>query len=215
MVNKLIIDFTQNTSDLCILGATHATDKSPYSKGSASGHCHAYTGVYDLLFGPRRYQHLTVGEIGIEWNSSMKMWRDYFPNANLIGWEFYPSKIENALKDELLFTKYYSMDVTSVESIQRGFSAHGRTLDVLIEDSTHQFEDQVRVMSIAHTWLNPGGYLVIEDIFKSRSEKDYADALIPYSQYYDSVFFVEPQHSLQYSGDWQNDKLLIMRRGNL
>ncbi len=212
MINKLVIDSTHARTELCNIGAAAGTDKSPFSENTPSGHRHAYTAVYDLLFGQIRNELITVGEIGIERNQSMHMWRAYFSNAFLLGWEYDEQKIERARGAELFRTEYHFMDVRSVDSIVRGFEAGGRLLDVLIEDSSHEFDDQVRVLSVAHRFLNPGAYLVIEDVYKRNSEAAYEEALSSVSKHYSSMFFVEPLHPLQYSGDAQSDKLLVLRR---
>ncbi len=213
MINKLIIDSTHARTELCELGAKYPTDKSPYSSGSASGHRHAYTAVYDLLFCHLRDQFVNLGEIGIERNNSMKAWREYFPTAYLVGWEYDREKINKAVADDLMLTAYHFMDVRSIDSILEGFYAAGRDYHILIDDSTHQFEDQIRILSVAHQFVKPGGYFIIEDVFKNRDPETYEIALAPYRHHYRSAFFVETAHAEQYSGDWQNDKLLVLCRG--
>lgn len=213
MINKYIIDCSHTRTDLCGIGAAAGTDKSPFSQSTPSGHRHAYTAIYDLLFSPFRGDLINFGEIGIERNDSMRMWRAYFPHAHLVGWEYEQAKIEKAESEDLPFVYYLHMDVTSESSIREGFQKAARQFKVLIEDSTHRFEDQLRVVSLAHEVLLPGGYLVIEDVFKNRAEADYEAAIAPYRHYYSSVFFIEPLHAEQFSGDWNNDKLLVLCRG--
>lgn len=213
--NKLIIDSSESKTDLCELGVKFPTDKSPYNVGSSSGHRHPYTAVYDLLFSPLRYKEINFGEIGIEYNKSMICWRNYFTKAKLWGWEFYDEKIENALKDNLHDTTYLSMNVTSEESIKNGFQNAGVKFDIIIDDSTHVFEDQIRISKIVHEYIKPGGYFVIEDIFRNRSEIDYSQLIGEYSKYYHSITFIDTEHKNKMSADWDNDKLLVMVRNDL
>lgn len=213
--NKLTIDSTNSRTDLCNLGVEYPTDKSPYSVGSSSGHRHPYTAVYDLLFGPLRYKDINFGEIGIEYNKSMICWRNYFTKANLWGWEYYQEKINSALKDSLSDTTYINMDVTSEESIRSGFEQSGVKFDVIIDDSTHVFEHQISIAKIVHEYLKPGGYFIIEDIFRNRWEDDYNQQIGDYSKYYNSITFIDTEHSNKMSGNWDNDKLLVMVRNEL
>jgi SAM-dependent methyltransferase len=212
MINKLVVDSSFSRTPLCDLGVKYPTDKSPYNTGSASGHRHAYTAVYDMLLSPRRHLSLTVGEIGIEHNHSMMCWREYFPHARLVGWEYYAEKLEKARNDNLENTEYFYIDVTQDASVAKALLAPSCMFDIIVEDSTHRFEDQVRVLQRVHSVLNPGGYFIVEDIFKSRAESDYEQALAPYLKYYHSATFVEAEHITRDSGAWNNDKLLVLVR---
>lgn len=212
--NQLVIDSTNAKTALCDLGIRFPTDKSPYNIGSSSGHRHPYTAVYDLLFASLRYKDINFGEIGIEYNQSMICWRNYFTEAKLWGWEFYTEKITAALKDGLPNTTYLPMNVNYEQSIIDGFENAGVQFDILIDDSTHKFEDQIRVAKIAHRFVKPGGFFVIEDIFRNRPEDDYARELADITQYYDSITFVNAEHVNKYSPDWDNDKLLVMVRNS-
>lgn len=214
MFNKLVIDSSSSRTDLCELGVTYPTDKSPYNFSSVSGHRHPYTAVYDLLFAPMRHRAVHVGEIGIEQNQSMKCWREYFPKAMLWGWEFYPEKIEKAKKDNLQSVIYLPMDVRSTESIVQGFSRTAAFFDVIIDDSTHEFEDQVRIAKVVHEYIRPGGYFIIEDIFRDFPEQHYYEALKEVTPYYHSIMFIETEHANKNSTGWNNDKLLVFIRGD-
>jgi SAM-dependent methyltransferase len=213
MFNKLTIDSSFSRTDLCELGVIFPTDKSPYSEGSASGHRHPYTAVYDFLFSSLRSKPINFGEIGIEQNQSMKCWRAYFSKASLWGWEYYDEKIEHALKDNLQGVTYLKMDVTKEESIAAGFEKSLATFDVIIDDSTHSFEDQIKIAKVVHRYLKPGGYFIIEDIFRKRSEQDYYNQLKEIIPYYRSITFIDAEHANKKSDDWDNDKLLVFVRG--
>jgi len=213
VINKLIIDSSNSRTPLCDLGVKYPTDKSPYNVGSSSGHRHAYTAIYDLLFSSIRHKPLIVGEIGIESNHSVMCWREYFPAAQLTGWEYYHDKMIKAVDDALSNTRYIYMDVGSEASIADGFRRAVSEFDIIIDDSTHNFDDQMRVLKYVHEYLKPGGYFIIEDIFKTRSESDYESALAPYMQYYTSATFIEADHANKDSGTWNNDKLLVLVRG--
>lgn len=213
MINKLIIDSTNAMTDLCKLGAQYPTDKSPYSVGSVSGHRHPYTAVYDFLFSSLRDKVINFGEIGIESNYSMMCWRKYFSKAMIWGWEYYQEKIEKALRDGLPNTKYLPMNVTSIESIEQGFGKANAVFDIIIDDSTHSFDDQMRILSVVHKYLKPGGYFVIEDVFRKTPQDQYEQAIAPYMKHYSMVTFIDAEHQNKYSGDWNNDTLLVFVRG--
>ena len=73
--------------------------------------------------------------------------------------------------------KLGKIDVTNKNSILSGFEKMGKQYDCIIEDTTHQFEDQIRVIENCHEYLKDGGLLIIEDIPKKNKESDYIKRL--------------------------------------
>jgi hypothetical protein len=213
-INRLVVDSTDSITDLCALGIAYGTDKSPYNLVQGL-HKHPYTAVYDLLFSNIRYNELNIAEIGILDNASMNCWRRYFPNSNLFGYEFDEQRIQNAKDQDLSNTKYYRIDVKSESSIEKSFSISGKRYNVLIEDSTHVFEDQIRVINIAYKYMKPGGIMVVEDIFRNEDEKRYEKSLEHLSKYFSSATFIITEHEKKFSPGWDNDKLLILFRNNV
>jgi len=218
-INSIIIDSTNTKSDLCELGIKYPTDKSPYSTSNTnttngSGHRHPYTAVYDLLFSQLRYKKIKLAEIGILYNQSMLCWRDYFTNADLYGFEYNTEFLNNAKSHNLTGTTYDLINITDETSIIDTLSKYGK-FDIIIEDSTHKFDDQLRLINIAHNFLNTGGILVIEDIFRNESEENYNKKISEIRKYYNTIMFINTEHELKYSPNWDNDKLLIFIRNDI
>lgn len=217
-INSIIVDSTNTKSDLCVLGTKYPTDKSPYSTensetSNGSGHRHPYTAVYDLLFSQLRYKEIKLAEIGILYNMSMLSWREYFPNAELYGFEYNYDLLNSAKSAKLKNTIYDYIDIRNENSISTTLSKYGK-YDIIIEDSTHKFEDQVRLINIAHNYLTTGGILVIEDIFRIEDEEKYNEMISNVKKYYSLITFINTEHELKYSPNWDNDKLLIFIRND-
>jgi len=208
-INKLIIDSTNSVTDLCNLGAKYGTDKSPYNTEPGL-HKHSYTAVYDLLFSAMRPCAANIAEIGILNNKSMKCWREYFEYATLIGFEYSNTLLDNAKKDNLESSQYIFMDIKSDESINSALEQANCIYDIVIEDSTHVFEDQIRFINHIYKYMICGGILVIEDIFKSANENDYRNALKHLDNEYSGATFIETNHVNNFSPGWDNDKLLVL-----
>lgn len=213
LINKITIESSDSLTDLCAMGIKYGTDKCPYNQNPHL-HKHPYTAVYDFIFGPLRYKQLNIAEIGILDNKSMLCWREYFPNATLHGYEWFDDKISNALQYNLENTSYYKMDVKDAVSIDDGLQFANCKFDVIVEDSTHEFDDQIRFAKIAVKYLKPGGILVIEDIFRHAKEENYQLALDDILKYFSSATFVMTEHNLKHSPGWDNDKLLILYRND-
>ena len=209
-INSITIDSTNSVTDLCLLGVKYPTDKSPYNP-DVSLHKHAYTSIYNLLFSNLRYKDIKLGELGILDNNSMLSWREFFPNAKLYGFEWFDERLDKAINDNI-DCRYIKMNVKDVNSISDGLSVAGSKFDILIEDSTHLFEDQIKFVNEAHKHLNPGGILIIEDIFINANEEDYFKAIN--LDYFSSATFIYANHNLKNSLGWNNDKLLVLHKND-
>lgn len=212
-INSIEIDSTNSRTDLCNLGALYPTDKSPYNDHSGL-HKHAYTSIYNLLFSHIRYNNIRLGEAGILDNMSMLSWRSYFPNAKLYGYEWFDSRLNKALADRIDNSVYMKMNIEDVNSIEECLHSSGSEFDILIDDSTHVFKDQINFINVAYKHLKPGGFLIIEDIFISESEKRYAENIDHLKDYFSSATFIFANHALKHSPGWNNDKLLVLNRND-
>ena len=74
----------------------------------------------------------------------MKLFRDYFYNANLYGYELHQHLIDDAKKDNLHNTKYFPMEVNDPLSIKEGLEKCLDKFDIIIDDSSHCFEHQIK-----------------------------------------------------------------------
>ena len=207
-LSKLVVDCHDCITDLCRIGGRYQTDKSPLNEG----YRHAYTPVYDFLFAPMRHRPLALAEIGILDAAGLRTFREYFPKARLYGFEYDQDLIEWAKQLELPDTSIAFIDVRSAEAIDRAFEGAGELFDIIIDDSTHAQEDQLRLIERCARFLQPGGVLVIEDIFDDEraSEQRFESTLGGLRHEYRSVTFVLPKHPRTEVGSWNNEKLLVL-----
>jgi hypothetical protein len=208
-IDSIIIDSTNTCSKLCELGALHNTDKSPYNSNPAL-HKHPYTAIYNLLFNQYRNAYIVFVELGIEWNASMKVWDNYFDNAIIYGFEYYQEKIDFALQDNLNKVRYKLIDVTSDESIHKGFRDLAAPPTIVIDDSTHNFDDQVKIIRTVLPYIASTGMLIIEDIFRDENELRYSEVLSEMKDYISYATFITANHKLEHTPDWDNSKLLVI-----
>lgn len=211
-INKIVFNSLNSISNLCEIGAKYDTDKSPISNINLR---HSYTLLYDFIFNKVKYQNLKIAEIGIWKNGGIKSFLEYFPNAEIHGFEKEDYLISEAKKHNLKNTTYHSVDISNPQSITDSLRNSGGDFDIIIEDADHRFEHQVNVVLNIVEFLKPGGVLIIEDIFKSISEEEFEIKITPVKKYFDSIWFVDPYHDLQYTGNWDNDRLLVLYRNNL
>lgn len=210
-MNSINIDSTNSRTELCELGAKYPTDKSPYN--TQCMHRHPYTSIYNLLFSPYKHKEIRLAELGVGDNMSLKCWRAFFEKAKLFGFDNNISFLNRASNENLKYVIYDFVDVKSKISIENSLKKHA-PYDIIIEDTTHQIDDQIRTIKIATKYLNVGGILIIEDIFKSINENLYKERMCDIMDYYSTCMFVNADHERRCSDGWDNDKLLIMVRGD-
>lgn len=153
----------RDLTDLCLLAKKHETDKGGRHLrygGGDSDTCHEYTPVYSDLFAHKRSLVTRVLEVGVNAGSSLRMWEEYFPNAEIIGFD---------VRREVLFhsgrIRCYYCDQGDPKSIQQALSAAGPGLfDLIIDDGSHELAHQIVTMKELVPYLNVGGLYVCEDM---------------------------------------------------
>jgi predicted O-methyltransferase YrrM len=214
MIN-LKINYKNNSTELCEIGRKYDTDKSSQRDNVTNiRHCHPYTLFYDGLFKNKKNMPLNIAELGILDGASLCMWQEYFTNSEIYGFEYNEQLInnfkENFDNDRITLS---NIDVTNKESIENSFSELNVLYDIIIEDTTHQFEDQIRVIENTYQYLKPGGMMIIEDIYKSYDENSYINRLRPILNNFQDYYFIELDHVNKNSTGWDNDKLFILIKG--
>jgi len=185
------------------------TDKGTMDYG------HHYTTLYHELLDELSKRHVKMLEIGVADprfpGASLKMWKEYFPDIELIGYDINPDA-KNFEQDGV---SVFIGDQNNPADLEECIKTYGGDFDIIIDDASHQFEHQINVILNTIPFLKTGGILIIEDIFKSINESDFEEKILPVKKYFHSISFVETNHELQYTGGWDNDKLLIFYRNDV
>ena len=208
------LDYKSFSTELCWIGRKYDTDKSSQRNDvSDHRHCHPYTIFYNTLFKSKRETPIVIAELGILYGASLLMWAEYFPNARIHGFD-YNTELINEFKqspnNNFDRVSVAHMNIKDPLSIVNGFADTNTMFDVIIDDTTHEFEDQINIIKYARSFLKPGGVLIIEDIFKHHSEINYRERLVDVLPAFQSSFFVSLDHVRRNSVGWDNDKLLVL-----
>ena len=213
--NKILIDSSLSETKLCKLGNKYRTNKSPVN---IDGHRSGYTSFFTLLFSSLRDKKINIAEIGIEKNGSIKLWREYFKRASIYGFEFDKKKIEIAKSQKLKKTNFYEINVQDKNSIYSAFNKTKIKYDIIIDDSTHLFDDQIRVIKNSFKFLKTNGIMIIEDIYRLRNdyqEHKYYNKLARVKKYFHEIFFIDTKHVNNFTASWHNEKILLLLRNDL
>jgi SAM-dependent methyltransferase len=132
---------------------TELADRYGTDKGSRF---HNYTRIYDLLLGKYRQQITRVLEIGILEGASLRMWRDYFPNAAILGVD---KEIVVLSDTERIFPIRGDVLAPNVLTFLRKFD-----FDLIVDDGSHDPEEVRQTFVNLFPLLRPGGIYSIEDL---------------------------------------------------
>lgn len=142
---------------------TNLADKYGTDKGSGS---HYFTEVYGYFFWPIRYKVHKICEIGIGDGASLKMFRDYFPNAVYYGIDIidYLSRLNSSS------TKTFVADQANRKQLKDFIDTYGHDFDIILDDGGHTMEQQQVSFGYLFKYLKPAGYYIIEDVQTSPPE---------------------------------------------
>lgn len=207
-IQHIVIDTTQSITELCRIGQYFGTDKSPYNR-VPGGHRHPYTSVYSMLLSPLRNKPIQFAEIGIAYGASVGMWSNFFTNARLCFFDRDENFIKR-IRQENGNPYLGLMDVAVDGDVTRALTDASGQFDVILDDSSHDFNHQIRIAKEAFPFVKPGGYLLIEDVFRTRNGIDYEVALEEILEQCSMAYFAVCNHEERYSPGWNNDKILVL-----
>lgn len=212
VIQKIIWNSDRCITDLCLLGLKYPTDKSPVTIDS--WHRHSYTPVYSLLFSPLRNREINIAEIGTLNGYGLQMLREYFANAVIRGFECDTEMRQTCEDLNLDDTEIHFVDVRHEESIREAFDGAQLQYDIVIDDSSHMIEDQLRIIRCVMPYVKQGGMMIIEDIFDDdRAPEHRFESVI--EEMGDTIAFsafIIPENRRSYTGGWNNEKLLLLIR---
>jgi len=207
MIPTLVIDSTNCMTELCAIGKYFNTDKSPYN---VHGHRHPYTAVYSMLLSQYKTSPVRFAEIGVAGGSSVCMWNSYFEKGSF----FFYDRDENFLshaKSLVGSNNVFSiMNVNDISSIRSGLELTQGNLDILLDDSSHNIDDQKRIIEVGLDFVRSGGMILIEDIDRGVPNEMYYNIIKDIKEKFSFISFIITEHTNRYSPGYNNDKLLVL-----
>lgn len=145
-----------NLEDLAI---KYGTDKKCTQTGNG-GHC--YTPYYEKHLEKFRNNNINFLELGVREGWSMKMWDEYFPNAQIYGIDnnkenLCPSGFESPKIHFTLCSQDDAQTLTNLSNSCGGF-------DIIVDDASHVSSLSIKSFNILFPLLRKGGVYVIEDL---------------------------------------------------
>ena len=185
--------------ELTLLADKYGADKSPNIG-------HAYTPFYYEYLKDKKYSIKKVLEIGIGnrrqikyipgayIGASIRMWRDFFPNAIIYGADILH---ELLFRDERIET--YLCDQRIKQDLENLIGQIGNDIDLFIDDGSHESEDQLFTCLNVMPMLKRDVIYIIEDV-------SYPDIVRQLDKYDCQLFGARAWRK----GSW-DDRLMVVR----
>jgi hypothetical protein len=205
----------ENLAQLC---DKYGSDKGSMHEASQAypWRPHSYVEYYALLFEQNRETIKNVFECGIGTNNpslestmgiagkpgaSLRVWRDYFPNAQIIG-----ADIDREILFQESRIKTYWVDQTSTEAIKSLWhNVKCDNFDLMIDDGLHEFHAGICLFENSIDKLSDFGHYIIEDVN--------LDDLIKYQQYFKNKdYIVNMLFIFRHSPKLKRDALILIQK---
>jgi len=175
---------------------------------------HTYTNVYNNLFNHCKDHVKLVLECGIGTNNSsilcnmskdgkpgasLKVWRDYFKNAEIFGADI----DKNILFNEERIKTFYvdQLDRKKIKKMWKQINRNG--FDLIIDDGLHSHEANINFFLSSFDKLRKGGIFIIEDVSNTYFEK-----------LFDNLKKFEPEGIFLFDKNqfWYGNNLILIRK---
>ena len=219
---KFIIHYKKNDYNyLSYLCDKYGSDKGGLNNSIKPFHCepHTYSDFYSMIFDHCRYDVKRVFECGIGLNksifasnmvnnykpgASLRVWRDYFINAKIIGADINRDVL---FQEERIETFY--IDQTNPVSINDFWKeVELSDFDFILDDGLHNFDAGLCLFEHSITKLSERGIYIIEDVQLYDMLK-YKEHFLERNFQVDYVSLIPP------SGPIQNNNLIIIRKSQV
>ena len=204
--------------ELVVLAERHSTDKDSLTHQSKfEWQTHSYCKFYDLIFASIKFKAINIFECGIGTTSpdfpsnmgvsgtpgaSLRMWRDYFVNADIYGADIDPDVLFEEAR-----IKTYHLDQTSKMSIETMWDQIGVVeFDVMIDDGLHSPLGGITLLENSLHKLSRDGIYIIEDV-SIRHFQTYEERLNKLPIVYDLIVLGRRSESSL------DNNLIIIRKG--
>ena len=126
---------------------------------------HSYLPIYQELFINKKETAKNILEIGIGEGGSIKLWNDFFTNANVYSIDIIDiDRIWNDIKNNEKIILYTSTNAYNEEFFNMNFLDKNIKCDIILDDGPHTLDSMIQFIKLYSQILCDDGILIIEDV---------------------------------------------------
>jgi hypothetical protein len=151
---------------------------------------HSYLPLYQTLLEKKKNTAKNVLEVGILGGGSIKLWHDYFENAQVYGLDIiHKLTVWDEIKNKERITLFTSTDAYDEDFFNTTFLNKNIKFDFMLDDGPHTLESMKQFIKLYSQILANDGILIIEDVqswdWIEILEKEVPEHLKPFVKSYD------------------------------
>uniref|UniRef100_A0A6C0I0A5 Methyltransferase n=1 Tax=viral metagenome TaxID=1070528 RepID=A0A6C0I0A5_9ZZZZ len=152
--NNIITPYNKPMNDIA---DNNLTDKNT---------AHSYFDTYEKLFSSIRITARNILEVGIFWGGSIRLWRDYFSNAQIYGVDICNLDFiqKESIKNDNHITLFTNTNGYDDTFINENFINKNITFDMILDDGPHDLQSMIDLIVKYVPLLTENGIMVIEDV---------------------------------------------------
>jgi len=126
---------------------------------------HSYLDLYQDLLVNKKNTALNVLEIGILNGGSIKLWNDFFINANVYGLDLMSiNSVWEQIKDNEKIKLYTSINAYDDDFFTKHFLDKNIKFDFMLDDGPHTLASMTQFIKLYSQVMTHDGILIIEDV---------------------------------------------------
>ena len=129
---------------------------------------HGYSKFYEDYFKIIKNKKLNILEIGSFYGNASAALYFYFQKANIFSADIF-SDLFSYSSERI---KNFYVDSSKETSIEKHIIKLNQSFDIIIEDASHSFKDQIISLFMLFHKLNPGGIFIVEELDFPNTRKD-------------------------------------------
>ncbi len=126
---------------------------------------HSYLDLYHFLLQSKKETAKNVLEVGIHKGGSIKLWSDYFPNAQVYGLDIQRRELVwEELKNKENIHIYAEQNAYDEFFFKNEFLDKNIKFDFMIDDGPHTLPSMIQFIKLYSQLITEDGILIIEDV---------------------------------------------------
>jgi glutaredoxin-related protein len=125
---------------------------------------HSYLPLYQKLLISKKETAKNVLEVGISNGGSIKLWSDFFTNANVYGIDIKIDIVWEGIKNNEKIILYTSNDAYDNDFFITHFLNKNIKFDFMLDDGPHSLESMKQFIKLYSQIMTDDGILIIEDV---------------------------------------------------
>ncbi len=126
---------------------------------------HSYLPLYQQLLVSKKETAKNVLEVGIFHGGSIKLWNDFFVNANVYAIDVIPiHAVWDGIKNNGKIILHASQDAYNEDFVNSNFLSKNIKFDFMLDDGPHTLESMKQFIRLYSKIMTDDGILIIEDV---------------------------------------------------